>query len=135
LISAGGSNTSLIPGISMVAQSPLPLLPTTATINYSVSSRGIFQSLNDYINQSRGPSGVFTAESRNATSAEKDLTAQIANQNLILAARKTSLQAQFTAMEVALASLQSQGAALSSSLGVASTTAAANSASSSSSQG
>jgi flagellar hook-associated protein 2 len=135
LISAGGSNTSLIPGISMVAQSPLPVLPTTATINYTVSSRGIFQTLNDYINQSRGPSGVFTAESRNATSAEKDLTAQIANQNLILAARKTSLQAQFTAMEVALASLQSQGAALSSSLGVASTTAAANSASSSSSQG
>ena len=105
----------------------------SATINYTVSGRGILQTLNDYVNQSRGPNGIFTAESANATSTEKDLTAQIANQNLILAARKTTLQAQFTAMEVALASLQSQGAALSSSLGVATTTAAANSASSSSS--
>jgi flagellar hook-associated protein 2 len=132
-ITPGGTNTTLIPGVSLFAQDPLPSTSTSATINYTVSGRGILQTLNDYVNQSRGPNGIFTAESKNATSAQKDLTAQIATQNLILAARKTTLQAQFTAMEVALASLQSQGAALSSSLGVMNTTAAANSASSSSS--
>jgi hypothetical protein len=51
----------------------------------------------------------------------------------MLAQRQATLQAQFTAMEVALTTIQSQGAALSSSLGVANTTAAANSASSASS--
>jgi flagellar hook-associated protein 2 len=132
-VAAGGTNTSLIPGVSIHFQGSLPTSATTATINYTVSGRGIFQTLNDYVNQSRGPSGVFVSESADATSTESDLTNQIANQNLILAQRKTTLQAQFTAMEVALATLQSQGAALSSSLGVATTTAAANSAGSSSS--
>jgi flagellar hook-associated protein 2 len=118
-IAAGGTNTSLIPGVTIVAQNPLPLVADTATINYTVSGRGILQTLNDYVNQSRGPSGIFVSESADATSTEADLTTQIANQNTILAQRKITLQAQFTAMEVALASLQSQGAALSSSLGVA----------------
>jgi flagellar hook-associated protein 2 len=130
-ITPGGTNTSLIPGVTLVAQNPLPGTSTTATLNYAVSGRGILQTLNDYVNQSRGPNGVFTAESKNATSAQKDLTAQIANQNVILARRKTTLQAQFTAMEVALASLQAQAQSLSTSLGVDTTTAAANSASSS----
>ncbi|HLZ30212.1 MAG TPA: flagellar filament capping protein FliD [Chloroflexota bacterium] len=129
---AGGTNTTLIPGVSLLFQNPLPGSAGVATINYTVSGRGIFQTLNDYVSQSRGPTGIFTSESADATSTQSDLTAQIANQTVILAQRKASLQAQFTAMEVALASLQSQGAALSSSLGVASTTPAANSASSSS---
>jgi flagellar hook-associated protein 2 len=116
IITAGGTNTTLIPGVSIAAMNPLPGTAGTDTINYTVSGRGILQTLNDYVNQARGPSGIFTSEHHNATTSIASFTAQIANQNQLLARRQTSLQAEFTAMEVALSSLQSQSAALASSL-------------------
>jgi flagellar hook-associated protein 2 len=116
-IGPGGTNTALIPGISIVALNPLPLVASTETINYTVSGRGILQSMNDFVSQSRGPNGIFTAQHTNATSSVARFATQIANQNALLAQRQASLQAQFTAMEVALGTLQAQGASLASSIG------------------
>jgi flagellar hook-associated protein 2 len=115
-ITAGGTNSALIPGMSIIGLNPLPTSAGTDTINYNVTGRGILQSLNDYITKARGPNGIFASESTNANSSMASFTAQIANQNQLLAQRQATLQAQFTAMEVALSQLQSQGASLSSSI-------------------
>ena len=76
------------------------------------------QSLNDYLTKLTSTGGVFQTEQSQAQSQNNDLTSQIANQNQVLAQKQTALQAQFTAMEVALAKLNSQGGSLLSSLGI-----------------
>jgi flagellar hook-associated protein 2 len=115
-IAAGGTNSSLIPGMTLVGLNPLPSSAGTDTIAYNVTGRGILQSLNDYITKARGPNGIFASESNNANSSIASFSLQIANQNQLLAQRQATLQSQFTAMEVALSQLQAQGASLSSSI-------------------
>jgi flagellar hook-associated protein 2 len=115
-IMAGGINSTLIPGISIAAFGTLPGVSSTDTINYAVSGKGVLQALNGYIAKVRGPSGIFVSQHNNATASMAGFTAQIANQNQMLAQRQATLQKQFTAMEVALSSLQAQGASLASSM-------------------
>ncbi|HEV7665456.1 MAG TPA: flagellar filament capping protein FliD [Chloroflexota bacterium] len=126
-IAAGGTNTSLIPGVSISARNPLPSAAGTDTISYTVSSRGVLQSLNDYLNTTAHLGGIFDTEHTDATSSLSNISAQITNQNTLLAQRQTSLQAQFTAMEVALSKLQTQGSSLLSQLGVTSSTSSSSS--------
>ncbi len=119
ITSAGGVNNSIIPGLSLTARSPLPAGSGTDTITYTVTSRGIMQGLNDYLKKTVGPGGVFQTEKDGATSEIANLTNQIASKNEMLALRQQTLQAQFTAMESALARLNAQSASMLSSLGVA----------------
>jgi flagellar hook-associated protein 2 len=117
--SAGGVNNSIIPGLSVTARTPLPAASGTDTITYTVTSRGIMQSLNDYLKKTAGPGGVFQTEKDGATSEIARLSSRIASKNEMLAQRQQRLQAQFTAMESALARLNAQGASMMSSLGIA----------------
>jgi flagellar capping protein FliD len=115
-IGAGGIDNLAIPGLTITALGVLPAVAGTDTINYAVTSHGVLQSLNDYINMARGPSGIFVSEHTGATSSIASFSTQIANQNALLAQQQTTLQAQFTAMEVALSKLQAQSASLTSSI-------------------
>ena len=115
---AGGINGGLIPGLSLTARNPLPGSAGTDRIAYHVTNLGVMQSLNDYLTKLTSVGGVFRTEQAQAQHDNIDLTAQIAAQNTLLAQKQTALQAQFTAMEVALAKINSQGSSLLSSLGV-----------------
>jgi flagellar capping protein FliD len=77
------------------------------------------QSLNDYLKKTAGPGGVFQTEKDGATAEIARLSSRIASKNEMLAQRQQRLQAQFTAMESALARLNAQGASMMSSLGIA----------------
>ncbi len=119
IITAGGVNNSIIPGLTLTARNPLPAGSGTDTITYTVTSRGIMQGLNDYLRKTVGPGGVFQTEKDGATSEIANLSNQIASKNEMLALRQQTLQAQFTAMESALARLNAQSASMLSSLGIA----------------
>jgi flagellar hook-associated protein 2 len=117
-IAAGGMNSAVIPGLTLTARNPLPAGSGTDTITYNVTSLGVMQSLNDYLTKLTTAGGVFHTELSQAQRDTTDITNQIATQNTLLAQKQTALQAQFTAMEVALAKINSQGGSLLSSLGI-----------------
>jgi flagellar capping protein FliD len=108
----------MIPGLAITAMNTLPGASGTDTITYTVNTRGVMQSLNDYLNNVLGSTGVFQTEQNDAQSELKDITDQIANQNQLLSQKQQTLQAQFTAMEVALSQLQAQSGSMLSSLGI-----------------
>jgi flagellar hook-associated protein 2 len=115
-ISANGSNSTIIPGVTITAGS-LPPTGTTLTDTIWYGQNGILGQFNDFLNTALGPGGVFKTESDNTTTSEKDLNDQINNMNEMLALQQQTLQTQFTAMETALAQLQGQGASMLASLG------------------
>ena len=117
-ITAGGTNGAVIPGMILTARNPLPGGSGTDTITYNVTSRGVMQSLNDYLTKLTGPGGLFQTEQSGTQTELNSLSQQIANQNELLQQRQQSLQAQFTAMETALAQINSQGGQMLSQLGV-----------------
>jgi len=120
IIGAGGSSGSLIPGMTLTARNPLSGTAGTDTIAYTVTSLGVMQSLNDYLKTLTSVGGVFQNEQAQSQTTSIDLTSQIASQNALLVQKQASLQAQFTAMEVALAKINSQGGSMLASLGVTS---------------
>jgi len=126
-ITAGGINGAVIPGMTLTARNPLPAGSGTDMVTYTVTSLGIMQSLNQYLTNLTTVGGVFQTEQSNAQSDGTDITNQIAVQNTLLAQKQTALQAQFTAMEVALAQINSQGGSLLSSLGINNTSNSASS--------
>ena len=103
---------------SLTARNPLPGASGTDSIAYTVTSLGVMQSLNDYLTKLTSSGGVFQNEKNQALQQTTDISSQISAQNTLLAQKQTALQAQFTAMEVALAKINSQGGSLLSSLGI-----------------
>ena len=119
-IVAGGVTSSLIPGLSITARDPLPGTSGTDRITFTVNTRGVMQRLNDYLNNVLGAAGAFQTEQSDAQTELTSLTQQIANQNDLLDQKRRTLQAQFTAMEVALSQLQTQSTTLFARLGTSS---------------
>ena len=116
-ISAGGLNTSLIPGLSIRANGTLPSASGSDSVAYTATTAGLMQSLNSYLNTALGASGLFQTEQNESQSQLRDISKQIADQNDFLTQKQQTLQAQFTAMEVALSQLQAQSSSLAGSLG------------------
>jgi flagellar hook-associated protein 2 len=119
-ISANGTNTSLIPGLTMTAGALPPSGSATDTIRFGQS--GILGALNDFITRQLGTGGVFDTEHTAANEQLKSLSSQITTTNAQLAQRQQTLQQQFTAMETALAQLNAQSGSLMASLGSTSST-------------
>jgi flagellar hook-associated protein 2 len=113
----GEANTALIPGLSLKPLASLPAAAGTDTINYTVTSRGVLQTLDAYLTSTLGASGAFATEQTGATDAERAIDKQIDSLNARLDKRRLDLQRQFTAMEIALGKLQQQSASLFSKLG------------------
>ena len=119
-ITAGALNTSLVPGLLITGKNPLPTASGVDRVTYTVTTRGVMQSLNDYLHNVLSAGGVFQAEASNAQTDLNTIAKQISHQNDLLTQKQRTLQAQFTAMEVALSKLQNQSTALFSKLGTSS---------------
>jgi flagellar hook-associated protein 2 len=113
-ITAGGSNSSLIPGLVLSTNG----LPTfgTRTDALSFGQSGLLSGLSDYLTSVLGKGGIFESQHSAANTDLKTLTDQITSANTVLAQKQQTLQDQFTAMEVALTQLQSQSSSLAGSL-------------------
>ena len=113
-ISAGNTN-AMIPGLLLAAKSAP--VGGTEYVSYNVTSAGVLQGVNNYLNSLLQPGGVFDAEQQSAGSQTQSIDKRIQAVNRRLTEKQQTLQAQFTAMEVALAKLQRQSASLASKLG------------------
>jgi flagellar hook-associated protein 2 len=124
----GGTNNTLIPGLTLTAMSNPPAGSSTDTLQFNVSQEGVLQSLNSYLSQVLGSGGIFDSEKNSTQKTVQNLNDQVTQMNKSLDTYRQTLQAQFTAMEASLAALQAQSANLISMMG-------GNSSSSSSSTG
>jgi flagellar hook-associated protein 2 len=114
----GGVNSTLIPGLTITAGT----LPASGTVTdtIQIGQNGVLGRLNDFLNGVLGVGGLFDTESQGATSQIQDLDSRISDTNAQLAQQQQILQNQFSAMETALAQLQSQNSSLLGSLGTSS---------------
>jgi flagellar hook-associated protein 2 len=113
---AGGSDGSLIFGLTLTTKNPLPGAPTADTINYTVTSRGVARRLDAQLRDTLGIQGLFDAEATRTTREVAELDKRIDAMNQRVDLRRATLQRQFTALEVAMTKLQGQSAKLSGSL-------------------
>jgi flagellar hook-associated protein 2 len=113
-ITAGGTNSMLINGLVLTANGSLPTSAGTDTLNFTVTSRGVMQGLNDFLNTTLAKVGLFGTETTGATNDERTLDDQITAAQSRLALKQQNLQSKFTAMEAALAKLQNQSQSLTS---------------------
>jgi flagellar hook-associated protein 2 len=114
-ITANGSNSTLIAGLTIKAGA-LPAAGATKTDVISYGQPGLLGRLNDFLNNTLGTNGLFQAETNETQQETTDLNDQINNMNDMLALQQQTMQEQFTAMEAALAQLQTQGGTLIASL-------------------
>jgi flagellar hook-associated protein 2 len=128
----GGANTSLIAGMT-ITSGALPPAGTTWTDTVSVGGSGVLGRLDAFLTSALGTQGVFQTESDSAQSEVQGLTNRINDMNVQLAQQQQTLQAQFTAMETALAQINAQGGSLMASMGSSMPSASAPSSSSGSS--
>lgn len=113
-IAAGGTNVSLIPGITLTATSPL--VDGTDTIDVTVQARGVAVKLNDYLQDQLASTGVFVQRQQVADEQVRDIEDRIARMEERLQEKESYLVRRFAALEKALSSLQSQSAGLSAQL-------------------
>jgi flagellar hook-associated protein 2 len=114
-ILTGGVNSTLIPGVTITAGA----LPVSGTVSdtIAIGQNGVLGRLNSFLNGVLGVGGLFDTESQGATSQVQDLDSRISDTNAQLAQQQQILQQQFSAMETALAQIQSQNSSLLASLG------------------
>jgi len=116
-LAPGASTSTLIPGMTITAQSSPPSGGSTDTIQFNVTQEGVLQNLNSYVSQALGAGGIFNSEKTTNQTAVQNLNDQITQMNQNLDTYRQTLQSEFTAMEASLASLQSQSANLISMMG------------------
>ena len=120
----GGVNSTLIPGVTITART----LPASGTVTdtIAIGQSGVLGRLNAFLNGVLGVGGLFDTESQGATSQIQDLDTRISDTNAQLAQQQQILQQQFSAMETALAQLQSQNGSMLASLGTSSNSSSSN---------
>src|SRR5438270_815697 len=114
----GGANTTLISGMTINAGA-LPPAGQTLTDTIWVGGSGVLGRLDAYLTSSLGTAGLFQGETDSTNAQVRDLTQRINDMNVQLAQQQQTLQHQFTAMETALAQINSQGSSLLASMGSA----------------
>jgi flagellar hook-associated protein 2 len=115
----GGANNTLIAGVTISAGA-LPPAGQTLTDTVWVGGSGVLGRLDAYLTNSLGTTGLFQSETDSTNAEARGLTQRINDMNVQLAHQQQTLQQQFTAMETALAQINSQGASLLASMGSAS---------------
>ena len=105
-ITAGGTNTTLIPGMTLTADAVLTA--GADTIAVTRSRAGIAVKLADLMDAQLRADGVFDAKTENIDSRIEDMTERIASLEERLTAEQQRMERQFAQMEQVFARFQSQ---------------------------
>jgi len=109
-ITAGGTNTTLIPGITITAAGVL--VNGTNQIPIHASSEGFARSLSSFIDSLTRSGGLLANRNEETSNVISDINAQIDRLEARVTAREQQLLKKFTAMELAISQMQSQQQAL-----------------------
>ncbi|MEX2446426.1 MAG: flagellar filament capping protein FliD [Dehalococcoidia bacterium] len=109
-IAAGGSNTTLIPGVTLTAKALLEAGSDVVTIG--ATQQGFGKTLHEYIASVSRTGGLLSNRTEEMQNTVSDMGQQIDRMNARLLAREEQLMRQFAAMEQAISRMQSQSQAL-----------------------
>jgi flagellar hook-associated protein 2 len=105
-ITAGGTNTTLIAGLTLRAGSEL--IAGTNTVTKPASQTGLFKNLELYLERSTSTTGVLSVEEESIQERIESLQSQMERMDVRLALRQTTLERQFATMETILSRMQTQ---------------------------
>ncbi|MBI4299967.1 MAG: flagellar filament capping protein FliD [Chloroflexi bacterium] len=105
-ISASGTNTTLIPGITITANGVLT--DGTNTITVTVEKKGTAIAIDDYVKNLTSSSGLFASRETQAEDEIRRLDDRISQTQQRLDDRQASLEAQFSRLEKLMSQLQYQ---------------------------
>jgi flagellar hook-associated protein 2 len=114
-LTPGVQNTTLIPGLTLTANSTLAV--GQDNIGMTVSTRGVAVGLSDYLNSLLNPDGFFAGRQDSSTAIQQSLNQQISDAQDLLQQKQDALMSQFTSLETTLAQMQGQNSGLLSMLG------------------
>ena len=109
-IAAGGTNTTLIAGVTLTAQATL--VAGTDNITVTADQEGLARSLHDYLEGFTRSGGIFDTKTAETQNRLDDIGDQIDRLEERVTAKRDQLIRKFGAMEQTIARLQSQQAAL-----------------------
>jgi len=109
-ITAGGTNTTLIPGVTLTAAGVLQAGADEILIG--ASSEGFGKRLSEWIDGLTRTGGLIDSRNVEMGNVSKSINEQIDRLEARVASREQQLMKKFTAMELAISQLQSQQAAL-----------------------
>jgi flagellar hook-associated protein 2 len=109
-IAAGGTNTTLIPGVTLTAAGTL--VDGSDTITIAATERGIGLALRDYVSSLTRAGGTFETRDDEFQARIDSIADQIERLEERAEAREAQLIRQFTALEVTIGRLQGQQEAL-----------------------
>jgi flagellar hook-associated protein 2 len=110
-ISAGGTNTTLIPGLTLTGRDPLQA--GTDQIVVSASSQGFANAVAGWIQSLTRTGGILQTRDEEMSNVISNINAQIDRLEARVSVREEQLVRKFTAMEMAISRMQSQQQALS----------------------
>ena len=114
-ISAGGTNSTLIPGVTLTAAGVL--VAGVDTITVTAQREGVAKALNEVIESFTRTGGIMDGREEDFTTRIKDVNEQIERMERRVEARRAQLIRKFTVLETTISQLQSQQSALSGMLG------------------
>ncbi|MAG63531.1 hypothetical protein CMO84_08425 [Candidatus Woesearchaeota archaeon] len=109
-ISAGGTNETLIPGVTLTAQAALAA--GTDYVDVTVSQRGVMVNLNEVLRDIVSPTGTLASRQTSGDAEIRRLRDRIERAEERLADKEASLIRRFAAIERALAQLEQQSSLL-----------------------
>ena len=109
-ITAGGTNTTLIPGVTLTAAGTL--VDGVDELVIGASAEGFGKRLSEWIDGLTRTGGLIDSRNVEMGNVSKSINEQIDRLEARVSAREQQLMKKFTAMELAISQLQSQQAAL-----------------------
>ncbi len=109
-ITAGGTNTTLIPGLTLTAHGTL--VDGSDEVVISASSQGFARTITQFVESLTRTGGLLDSRNEEMTNIVSDINKQIDRLEARVLAREEQLVKKFTAMELAISRMQSQQQAL-----------------------
>jgi len=110
-VTAGGTNTTLIPGVTITATNPLQAGSNEIIIG--ASREGFAKSFSEYLSALTGTTGPLTSRSSEMSKQISEIDRQIERLEDRVSKREQELVRRFTQMELAIARVQQQSQSLS----------------------
>jgi flagellar hook-associated protein 2 len=112
-LSAGGTNTTLIPGLTLTGAGSLTGAGATITVN---ARAGVAAMIGDLVKSLTGSGGTISSRQETISAQQREIDERVRLAEQRLADKEKAYYRQFQALEVALAEMQAQSASLASSL-------------------